>query len=119
MDQTRKNIIKKARDKYILTGITTNITEALKIYLAHDASETEQVPLFISAPEINKLKEILKTERPKCDECDADLHMQVGARASNGKEYATAWVCSKCGLIEYSDKTPAEWLKELKSENRG
>lgn len=114
---TRNQILNRAREKYILTGITKNITEALKLYLEKDATPEEQIPLFISTPEIHRLKEVLKTVRPRCDECDSELQMQVNARDITGKEYPTAWVCKKCGLINYSDKTPEEWLREL-SENR-
>ena len=114
----REEIISRARSKYIDTGKTLNITEALRLYLKNDAGPDEQIPLFITSPEIHQVQEVLKQVRPRCDECDSDLHLQVNARDPVGKAYPTAWVCKKCGMIYYSDKTPAEWLKELQDETR-
>jgi len=114
----RERIIDKARIKYINSGITNNITEALRLYLKNDAGPDEQIPLFITSPEIRQVAKVLEQVRPRCDECDSDLHMQVNARDPAGKAYPTAWVCKKCGMIYYSDKTPSEWLKELQDETR-
>ena len=115
----RSEVVNKARAKYINTGITLNITEALRMYLENDATPEEQVPLFITAPVNNQIKEELKTTRPTCDECDGSLFMQVNALCFNtGIRYPTAWVCSSCNKIEYSDKTPEQWLEILKNENR-
>ena len=114
----RDLLIHNARYKYIATGITNNITEALRLYLANDAGPDEQVPLFITTPEVHQVREILKQIRPRCDECDSELHLQVIARDPAGKEYPTAWVCKNCRIEYYSDKTAAEWLEELKLETR-
>ena len=111
-------MISKARTKYILTGRTNNITEALRLYLEHDAGPDKQVPLFITTPEIHQVSETLKQVRPRCDECDSELYMKTGAIDPSGKAYSTAWVCRNCGIVYYSDKTPAEWLKELEIEAR-
>jgi ribosomal protein S27AE len=113
----RNNIVHKAREKYVFTGITQNLTEALKMYL-ENAPEEEQIPLFVTMPEIHKLKELLKTQRPTCDDCGNDLFMRENIQGIDGKIYPTAWACNTCGLIEYSDKTPKEWL-EILNENRG
>jgi len=94
----RREIIGKARIKYIRTGRTRNITEALKIYLEKDAGEDEQIPLFIATPEIYQMRQILKQVRPRCDECDSECHMQVNARDPSGKSYPTAWICKNCGV---------------------
>ena len=112
----REQIIRLARAKYVATGITNNITEALAMYLNNDATEDEKIPLFISSPEIYGIKEALKKNRPKCEECNSDLQMKENTRDFTGKKYATAWIC-KCGRIEYSDKTVKEWLEILR-ENR-
>ena len=114
----RNEIIGRARSKYIYGGMTKNITEALRLYLANDAGQDEQIPLFITSPEIHLLKLVLDECRPRCDECDGDLFMQVNAQDRNGKAYPTAWVCKNCGIECYSDKTSAEWLKELQDEAR-
>ena len=112
----RNIIIDKARIKYIDSGITKNITEALKNYLENDATGEEQIPLLISKPEIYRLKERLKINRPRCEECNSELQMEENVRDFAGKGYATAWIC-KCGRIEYSENTVKEWL-EILNENR-
>jgi ribosomal protein S27AE len=115
----REEIIQKAREKYINSGITMNITEALRLYLAHDATPEEQIPLFVTSPATHKIKTLLETNRPKCDDCGAGLFMQIDVRDVNGTLYPTAWVCNACGRIEYSDWTQEQWLRVLQNENRG
>lgn len=114
----RDAMIAKARTKYIDTGITKNITEALAAYLDNDAGLDEQVPLWITSPEIHQMIAVLEETRPRCDECYGELHLQVGARDPEGKIYPTAWICKKCGIEYYSNKSPTEWLEELHLEAR-
>lgn len=117
-NEQRELLIALARAKYIDTGITRNITEALRMYLENDAGPDEQIPLFITSPEIHRLRTVLKHVRPRCDDCDSELLMHVNARDPDGKIYPTAWVCKNCGIEYYSDKSPEEWLKELRVEAR-
>ncbi|MBU1307889.1 MAG: hypothetical protein KKF33_20485 [Alphaproteobacteria bacterium] len=117
-DYKRLTIINKAIRLYIDTGITNNITEALAAYLDNDAGPDEQIPLFITSPEIHLLEKVLQERRPRCDDCNAELYLQVNARDPGGKEYPTAWICKTCGIEYYSDKSPKEWLKELQDETR-
>jgi len=114
----REQIIYRSLLKYLHTGITNNITEALRLYLENDAGPDEQIPLFITSPEIHQVEKVLEGIRPRCEECDAELYLQINARDSTGRAYATAWVCKCCGVEYYSDKSPAEWLKELQDETR-
>ena len=114
----RNYVITMARARYIKTGVTLNITDALRLYLANDAGEDEQIPLFITSPEIHRIAATLAQIRPTCDECGSGLFLQVHARDPKGEMHATAWACKVCGLVEYSDRTPAEWLEELNNETR-
>lgn len=114
----RDTIIFHAWEKYVQTGITKNITTALRMYLDRDAGPDEQIPLFITTPEIHQLRTIMEQVRPRCDECDSELHLQVTARDPAGKTHPTAWICKKCGVVYYSELTPAEWLKEIADEAR-
>ena len=115
----RADVIQKAREKYVWSGITNSITEALQLYLDNDATEEEKIPLTITSPVNNRIKTELKSARPTCDECDGDLYMQINAiEFSTGTEYPTAWACRGCGMIYYSDKKPEEWLEVLRNENR-
>lgn len=114
----RQRVILHARDKYIATGLTRNITEALRMYLENDAGADEQIPLFITTPELHQVRKLLEMDRPRCDDCDGELHLKINARDPEGKLYPTAWVCKSCGIEYYSDLTPDDWLKELKDETR-
>ena len=114
----RNIIINKAREIYIDSGRTKNITEALELYLANDAGIDEQIPLIITSPEIHQMRLALEKIRPMCEDCDEALHMQVNAVDPTGNKYPTAWICKTCGIEYYSDKTAAEWLKELQDEAR-
>jgi len=115
----RSEVIQKARKKYIGSGITNNITEALRMYLEKDATEEEQIPLFISAPVEYAIKRELKLVRPVCDECEGELFMQIEiVSLTSGEHFPTAWICKTCNKIEYSNKTPEQWLEILKNENR-
>lgn len=115
---TRDEIIDRAREKYIMPGITNNITDALALYLKNDAPEDEQIPIWIITPEIHQMREILKQIRPRCDECGEELYLKTGAVDPHGVKYRTAWLCKNCEIEYYSDKSPAEWLEELQDEAR-
>lgn len=114
----RELIIHKSRARYMHTGITRSTTEALRLYLKNDAGPDEQIPLFVTTAETDQLRTIMTSIRPRCDECDAELHLQVTARDPAGKTHPTAWSCKKCGVVYYSELTPAEWLKEIQDEAR-
>jgi hypothetical protein len=106
----RKEIIQKARSKYI-PSVTMNITEALRLYLKNDTEE--QIPLFITQDQsVRGFKEAIKKIRPRCEECDGELKMRRDVMDIYGNKYLTAWFCD-CGRIEYSDKTIEEWTEIL------
>ncbi len=115
-DDKRQIILAKARALYITTGITRNITEALKMYLRDVAGPDEQIEIFITTPELHQLREILKLNRPECEECGDLLDLEPYARDTSGTVHATAWKCRKCGIILYSETTTREWLEILRDE---
>ena len=117
-DDNRVNLINRAIEKYVASGLTRNITDALRMFLEHDAGPDDQVQIFITAPRIDRLKAMLKKIRPRCDDCENELRLKIDAMAPDGKTYPTAWLCDKCGLEEYSNKTPEDWLKVLQDEDR-
>jgi len=114
----RAQVIEKAIVKYITPGVTNNITEALRMYLKNDAGPDEQIPLFVTAPLQHALRIVFRTIRPTCDDCGTGVSLQNGAVDQTGRKWRTAWSCSKCGRIEYSDRTLEEWLKVMNDEIR-
>jgi len=114
----RDTVIERARIVYMDSGVTNNITEALRLYLRDVAGPDEQVPLFISSPEQHQMREVLKFGRPECDFCKAEMFFRICAVDQHGTTHATAWVCKNCGYEFYSDMTPKQWLKVLRGADR-
>ena len=114
----RETIIAKARAKYIDTGVTNNITEALAAYLDNDAGPDEQIPLFVTSQGIRDLELALAKIRPTCDECGGPLQLKIDTVDPTGKQFETAWICVKCKLEAYSSLTAESWLKELQDAAR-
>ncbi len=110
----RAIIVNAARTEFIATGKTNNISEAMRLYIKAHSEECGEVPVFISTPEKHQLRELMKLERPTCETCGGQLFLRQNAVSPEGREYATAWLCKDCGRIEYSDKSVADWLRELK-----
>lgn len=108
----------EAYEKYVFSGITKNITEALRLSKVDHGIPPEEIPLFITTPEIHRLKLILKSVRPQCDECSTGMYLGIDVLGPYGIRYPSAWTCKKCGLVFYSEMTPAYWLEELRRENR-
>jgi len=117
-DYAKRNaILARARAKYIRTGVTNNIGEALKRYLENDADVDEQIPLQITSADGPYFRRILDDhERPGCPKCGEPLFLRVispcktCARKTIKK---TSWICQKCGHRIYSEKTLEDWLREL------
>ena len=114
----RDEIIAHARMLYIDTGVTRNITEALRMFLEQVADPDEMIEIFITSPEQHQIREVLKFGRPECDFCDTEMHLKICATDMHGVTHQTSWLCKNCGYEFYSDLTPRQWLEELRSEAR-
>jgi ribosomal protein S27AE len=112
----REIVLARACAKYIDSGQTKNITTALRLYLKNDAGPDEQIDVFIIDPIDRALRSVLKTTRPECELCGGLLMLQYHAVDFSKKVWPTAWHCPKCGVIEYSDQTPEQWLRILEDE---
>ena len=115
----RDTIINHARSKYILTGHTRNITEALRLYLEHDAGVDEQIALSITTPEPYQMQRILDKNRPTCDYCSTAMRMKLNAVDIEGNKYPTSWLCPGCGIEEYSQNNFDDWKEILSREDLG
>lgn len=101
--------VAKARNIFIKSGITKNITHAFQLY--QDMLAEEQVAVMISG--INTPWG--NVERPTCDECGSDMKLMPFPKKVGDIVYPTTWVC-ECGIEEYTEKTVKEWYEELKIE---
>jgi len=110
--QARINEVAKARDIFIKTGVTNNITVAYHMYLkVFDKDEMDVMISGINTPWGN-------ITRPTCDECGEEMKLNPMPRKIGDTIYPTSWIC-KCGVEEYTEKTVEEWFKELKIEDKG
>lgn len=102
--QKRNQIVVKAREKYI-PATTMNISEALRLYLKHDAKEDERIPLVVSRE--NRPKNWVDLlGRPDCPNCKISLLLN---------QLENKWVCTRCG---YEKKIRARICAECKIEMR-
>lgn len=112
--EERSKIIVLARKYFIETGITKNITEALRLYLEAHEPDSDSVPLRITQSGSGRPKTILDDYvRPKCPEDGADLYLQEKCSGMGKGDRITIWICRKCGYKDYSEKTQGDWLAEL------
>ena len=112
--QHRVNEVNKAYR--IFSPLTNNMTEAFRLY--QEVLAEERMEVFVSTAAGNRpLTPLDDFERPKCPECNLDLRLKVGAKDQNEKEWSTAWLCEKCLVEFYSDKTVQEWMNELRKRD--
>jgi hypothetical protein len=107
----RVSEIAKAR-KIFIPHFTTSITTAFELY--QEVLASERLPLFISTMQANKtLSPLDDYIRPLCPECGRGLMLKVNAIDQNDKIWPSAWGCPSCLLDYYTEKTAAQWMKEL------
>ena len=106
--QSRVSDAIKAREIFIRSGITNNISVAFELYQALLAEEKKQT--FISRMD----NPISDAERPECSECGEPLKLDPNPKVIEGEAYPTTWICTKCGVEYYTKKTVEEWIEELK-----
>ena len=106
--KNRTSEVAKAR-KIFIPHITKNITVAFQLYQEILAEEQMAVTIGkINTPFGN-------IERPRCDECDAEMQLNPMPKKIGEKIYPSSWIC-KCGVEEYTDKTPEQWYEELRKD---
>jgi len=108
--QKRIGTVAKAR-KIFIPHITKNITIAFQLY--QDILAKEQMAVMIS--KINT--PFGNIERPRCDECDTEMMLNPAPKKIGDKTYPTTWICPKCKIEEYTEKTAEQWYEELKIED--
>lgn len=114
-----KRMIEIAKaEKIFIPHITKNVSKAFAIY--QELLAEEKMPVFVSTEEFGSktMSPFDELIRPRCDECDSELGLRSNVKDSKGIIHATAWICVKCGMEYYSDKTMQEWYTELKNEDR-
>jgi hypothetical protein len=109
----RVNEVAKARKIFIPT-VTNNISMAFDLYQEVLAEEKMEVFVTTAMGGNRSLEPMDDFETPKCPECQSSMRMRVMAKDADGKEWPTSWYCTTCFSEYYSEKTIADWMKELK-----
>lgn len=115
--QDRLAEVSIARRIFIHSGLTDNITKAFALYQAILADEEKKVAISTEEGGRRTMTILDDYERPKCPDCQTDLMLQMYARDENSKAWPTAWVCTTCKAEFYSEKSPEDWMKELKKKD--
>lgn len=112
----RVNEVAKAM-KIFIPAITDNVNIAFDIYQRVLADDDKQMAIMISKRDkagqhINPLLRDL--HGPACPECGNQYMTLHGDSVDvDGIKWKSAWECTKCLSIFYSEKTAADWMNEL------
>lgn len=111
--QDRMMALQRAKQIFIESGLTANITLAFKVYQAIFAERERQI--FMSTAFGNRPRTLMdKYERPKCPECDAD--MMFRDVPENPEGIKVQMVCTKCDTVLNDTNDLTWWMKELKAK---
>jgi len=113
--QHRVNEVNKAYR--IFKPLTTNMTEAFRLY--QEVLAEEKMELFISIEAFGNrpMTPIDDYERPLCPDCNSPMRFRI--IPPNEENVNTQLVCENCDLVLDSEKTIQEWYQmlEKKSDN--
>ena len=111
----RYALISDARKKYIATGKTINISEAVEMYWKAHPKKCAGFPLTISPRDVIRPRTILDGyERPKCRKCGADMGWQGGCATCKGPLKKNVWICEECGFKLFTKASLIEAISKLK-----
>jgi len=103
-----------ARELYIKTGVTKNITRALHKYCEGHPEECAGIPESIRGAEEERRLNILDFYiRPKCRKCGAPLFWHQGCGSCKGPVKKNYWQCKACGFKHITKNTLQEAIKKL------
>lgn len=110
MYSKRRELVFEATERFINTGITNNITEAMEMLMA-ERPEDERVPIMVSTKEMPSPRGRLeRLERPKCELCYRPMRLRIGRPQD---DFKTSWVCEHCLVEEFTDYPVEYWLATL------
>jgi len=113
--ETRKWFITKARQEFIATGETNNISEAVHLYMAAHPETSDFMTATITPREVDRPQTILdEYERPKCRKCGADMFWKGGCLTCKGPVKKNQWICKVCGLKRITKDTLEKAISKLK-----
>ncbi len=117
-EEFQKRLIEVDNARKIFNNLTgNNITRSFAAY--QEILASEQMAETISSEQANRTPEILDDYlKKKCPECGLDMSMRVRAKDEEGKIWPTAWHCTGCFAMYYSDKEFGEIMREAQRDSR-
>ena len=113
----RTDAVLRARNIFIKSGITNNVSVAFELYQSIFAEQERKI--FLSTVVAgNRNKTIMdRYERPKCPECGADMMFRKVSDNPDGTKVQL--VCQKpdCDTVLNSENDLDWWMKELKKKD--
>jgi len=118
--EIRNAAMQKARALYITTGVTMNITEAVRLYWKDHPEECARIRARITTREVDRSPTILdEYERPKCRKCGAPMFWQGSCRACKGPVKKNVWICKRCGFKRFTKDTLEKAISKLERRHDG
>ena len=119
MSKRRAQVVSAARKKYIATGKTKSISEAVRWYIEEHPDDCAGIPATISTREEDRPRTILDDyDRPPCPKCGKPLFFQVCSTCGSGKRKKNEWVCRACGYRRITKDTLARSLAKLELKKK-
>jgi len=113
--ETRKWFIIKARQEFIESGETNNISEAVRLYTAAHPETSDFMTATITTREKDRPQTILdEYERPKCRKCGADMFWKGACTTCKGPVKKNQWICKVCGFKRITKDTLEKAISKLK-----
>jgi hypothetical protein len=107
----RMMALQRAKQIFIETNLTANITSAFQVYQNIFAERERQI--FISTTFGNRPRTLMdKYERPKCPECEADMMFRLVPENPEGIKVQL--VCTKCDTVLNDTNDLTWWQTKLK-----
>jgi hypothetical protein len=109
----REVAIQRAREIFIKSDITKNITVAFEMYQAILAEQEREINIV--HPNDKPVSIFDTLPRPKCDLCGSD--MLIRFLPPNTEKITSQTICSNCDNVLDFDLTPDQWVDLLKEQD--
>lgn len=126
----RMQAVNDARDIFIASGITNNISVAFELYqalladrerplvLSSKEQEAHTGPRFPAVGKRLTLDMDIELELPSCPDCGEELSLREASQEEQAEGARSVWYCSKCKFEGTSEKSPLQWIRELPEKGK-
>lgn len=115
--QNRIEAVARARNIFINSGLTNNITDAFTLYQEVLAEQHRDIFLSSAIHGDRPWTIFDEYDRPECPDCGADMLFRGVGENKEGIQIQLVCSNPKCDLVLSSKKTIVEWEKEMRKKN--